>query len=214
MQRGKSHILAVIIVTVWVIVGLSFVVHNVKKTSEAIVEGEQTSPKRPPESGKATAFALQSYKGDTWSLEYQDNQIAIRQKTENGQEEILKDQFLILHFLPPGCPIYCQVRAVEQLKKLDASYKNKGLLILEIFRDHDVKKWIEPYMKVNSPPWPLLRDISLSVVKQYPVSPTPRTAGFVIVDRHGNIRWKQVGFNPGDEKRFEETIQQILAKKG
>ena len=123
-----------------------------------------------------------------------------------GNQVSLSDfrgQPVILNFWATWCSP-CRVE-IPYLEALYTKYKDQGLVVIGMNTETDymkVKRFAEPRMSYT-----VLLD-GQTRAQAYDVSGIPCT---YYIDREGLIRYRNVGFGPGDEVMIEEKIQKLLA---
>ena len=122
-----------------------------------------------------------------------------------GNQVSLSDfrgQPVVLNFWATWC-MPCRVE-IPYLEALYTKYKDQGLVVIGMNTETDymkVKHFAEPRMSYT-----VLLD-GQTQAQAYDVSGIPCT---YYIDREGLIRYRNVGFGPGDEVVIEEKIQKLL----
>lgn len=114
-----------------------------------------------------------------------------------------KGQPVVLNFWATWCSP-CRVE-IPHLEALYTKYKDQGLVVIGMNTETDymkVKHFAEPQISYT-----VLLDGGTQA-QSYDVSGIPCT---YYIDREGLIRYRNVGFGPGDEVMIEEKIQKLLA---
>ena len=131
-------------------------------------------------------------------------------KTLEGVERTLPDvlgsKATLVVFFFPTCP-YCNA-AFPKVQKLYDSYREQGLSMVWINVVADERKLIAAWREQHGYTVPVLLG-SQSTPREYGVRMTPT---HYLLDARGEILSKQDGFNPGDEIKLEQQIQQALAR--
>jgi thiol-disulfide isomerase/thioredoxin len=96
------------------------------------------------------------------------------------------------------------VAEMPSLKKLYAKYKEKGLEILAISIDEDSRK-VSPFATANDLNFPVLHSVALG--KHFDATPIPTS---LFIDKQGNLRYRRIGFEEGDEREIEVIITELL----
>jgi len=130
-------------------------------------------------------------------------------KTLDGVEKTLPDvlgsKATLIVFFFPTCP-YCNA-AFPKVQKLYDTYRAQGLSMVWINVVPDEQKLIGDWRAQHSYTVPVLLG-TRSTPNDYRVRMTPT---HYLLDARGEILSKQDGFNPGDETKLEQQIQQALA---
>ena len=114
-----------------------------------------------------------------------------------------KGEPVVLNFWATWCAP-CRVE-IPYLEELYTKYKNQGLVVIGMNTETD-------YMKVKRFAEPLISYTVLldggTQAQAYDISGIPTT---YYIDRKGIIRYRSVGFAPGDEASIEKKIKELLA---
>ena len=131
-------------------------------------------------------------------------------KTLEGVEKTLPDvlgsKATLVVFFFPTCP-YCNA-AFPKVQKLYDAYRAQGLAMVWINVVPDEQKLIAEWRTQHSYTAPVLLG-KQSTPREYGVRMTPT---HYLLDARGEILSRQDGFNPGDETKLEQQIQQALAR--
>ena len=131
-------------------------------------------------------------------------------KTLDGVEKTLPDvlgsKATLVVFFFPTCP-YCNA-AFPKVQKLYDAYREKGLAMVWINVVPDEQKLIADWRTQHSYTVPVLLG-KQTTPREYGVRMTPT---HYLLDGRGEILSRQDGFNPGDETKLEQQIQQALAR--
>ena len=123
-----------------------------------------------------------------------------------GNQVSLSDfrgQPVVLNFWATWCSP-CRVE-IPHLEALYTKYKDQGLVVIGMNTETDymkVKRFVEPQISYT-----VLLDGGTQA-QGYDVSGIPCT---YYIDKEGIIRYRSVGFGPGDEVQIEEKIKKLLA---
>jgi len=131
-------------------------------------------------------------------------------KTLEGVEKTLPDvlgsKATLVVFFFPTCP-YCNA-AFPKVQKLYDAYRAQGLAMVWINVVPDEQKLIAEWRTQHGYTAPVLLG-KQSTPREYSVRMTPT---HYLLDARGEILSRQDGFNPGDETKLEQQIQQALAR--
>lgn len=114
----------------------------------------------------------------------------------------LRGKVLLIDFWATWCAP-C-VEAMPALKKLYEKYEEKGLEILAVSIDDDVRE-VRQFATANKLNFPVSHSPTLA--EKFKASPIPTT---LIIDKLGNLRYRKVGFTEGDEREIEVVILELL----
>jgi len=131
-------------------------------------------------------------------------------KTVEGVEtklaDVLGSKATLVVFFFPTCP-YCNA-AFPKVQKIYDTYRERGLAMVWINVVPDEQKLIAGWKTQHGYTAPVLLG-TRSTPTEYRVRMTPT---HYLLDAGGAILSKQDGFNPGDETKLEEQIQQALSR--
>ena len=124
----------------------------------------------------------------------------LRVKRDN---KIESPKVLAVHLLQPDC-LQCRAQ-LEALRPLHERYASQGLLILGISHRGDEKDLaaLQRELKI---PFPLLLGTGSELAGKFAAGDT-----LGLIDADGLVRFAQVGYGKGDEKVWEENIDQMIA---
>jgi len=114
----------------------------------------------------------------------------------------LKGKVVLIDFWATWC-VPC-VQEMPSLKKLQEKYKEKGLEILAVSIDEDSRK-VSPFVAENALNFLVAHSPELG--KQFKATSIPLS---LFIDKHGNIRYRKLGFEEGDEREIEVAIIELL----
>ena len=130
-------------------------------------------------------------------------------KDMKGNEHRLSDyrgKVVIVDFWATWCPP-C-VLEIPHFVKFYNKYKEKGLVILGVSLDTDLKR-LENFVEDKKMEYPVLVNAQ-QVSVTYAVQAIPTA---YIIDKDGKIREKFMGYVPGYEKKIEKTFLKLLEKE-
>jgi thiol-disulfide isomerase/thioredoxin len=142
-----------------------------------------------------------------WALEAGQPAPEIQLKDLSGKPVSLasfKGKVVIVDFWASWCGPCRQSMPV--LERLSKTYKDKGLVILGVNVDNDVKS-ASKFLAEVPVSFVVVNDASKSVAKAYAPPTMPSS---YIVDRDGRVRRVHAGFKSADAKELELEVQQLL----
>ena len=92
---------------------------------------------------------------------------------------------------------------------MKAAYENRGLAIVAVNLDQnpaDAQRFLAEF----HPDFEVRFDPVGKTPQQFKVEGMPSS---VLIDRHGNVRYTDVGFRPADSARYETQLRELLAEK-
>ena len=123
-----------------------------------------------------------------------------------GNEVRLADQrgqVVLVDFWATTCPP-CR-KELPHIQRIHEKYQNKGLMVLAISTDSQ-RDEVRPYVEKNGYTFPVLfADGKVRI--SYRISGIPVV---YLIDRKGVIRFHQVGYGPGAERRIERQVEKLL----
>jgi peroxiredoxin len=131
----------------------------------------------------------------------------IQLKDPSGKPVILssfKGRVVVVDFWASWCGPCRQ--SMPFLERLSKTYKNKGLVVLGVNVDNDVKTAAKFLAEVHVS-FAVLNDTQKNVAKAYAPPTMPSS---YIVDKMGRIRHVHAGFKDSDAKQFEAEVAQLL----
>lgn len=134
----------------------------------------------------ATDFALRSLSGDNLRLSEQLGEV------------------VILNFWATWCGPCRQ--EMPLLDEIHSKYRRAGLVLLSINIDEHAEAAAE-MAKTLGVSYPVLLDARNEVAKAYEIGTLPVT---FLIDREGKVRYVSEGFKPGYERRYTETLRELL----
>ncbi len=98
---------------------------------------------------------------------------------------------------------------LDAFKGMQERQGAKGFQVLAVSVDQpQTLARVRALAKGRHLPFPVLTDPGQDAYRAYGVSALPTS---ILIDRKGNIAWRQEGFRPGEEGRMEERIMALLA---
>lgn len=156
-----------------------------------IVAGHSLAAETEPEDyGQCPDFTLKNLDEDNVSL-----------------RELLADGPILLDFWATWCKP-CK-KEMKELQKLHDKYSDQGFKVVTVsLDDGKMASEVSKLIKRHKYTFPVLLD---------PTQETAQKLGFpgvlpfsLVIDREGTIHHKHIGFNEGDEKKFEAEILPLL----
>jgi thiol-disulfide isomerase/thioredoxin len=114
----------------------------------------------------------------------------------------LQGKVVLIDFWATWC--FPCVQEMPSLKKLHDKYKDKGLEILAVSIDDDSSK-VRPFAMENGLNFSVAHSPALG--KQFKATPIPTN---LLIDQNGNLRYRRIGFEEGDERELEIVIMELL----
>lgn len=146
------------------------------------------------------AISLKTTDGKTVEIRRTDGSL-----TAQIGEERTQPKAVVIHLLQPDCP---QCRAqLQALKPLAARFRERGVLLLGIAHrgTHDEAKAL---VKELDPGFPIALGVDSDIAKQFAAGDT-----LGIADAKGIVRFAQVGFGEGDQKLWEQALDELVSGK-
>lgn len=104
------------------------------------------------------------------------------------------------------------IAAMPHLDKLHREFSDKGLVVLSISTDGpQTQAQVRSLVKREKFTMPILLDPDGKIFAA--LNPRGTNPFTLIVDRAGKIAESHEGYNPGDEKKYREWVEQLLAEK-
>lgn len=120
-------------------------------------------------------------------------------------EERVQPKALVIHLLQPDCP---QCRAqLQGLKPLAARFRERGVLTLGIAH-RGTPETATALAKELNPGFPIALGVDSEIAKQFAAGDT-----LGIADAKGVVRFAQVGFGEGDQKLWDQALDDLVAGK-
>jgi len=112
---------------------------------------------------------------------------------------------VIINFWATWCaPCRLEMPTMEKAYK---TYKGKGLEILAVSIDAGPKSVVKNFMAELQLTFPALLDPQMEVLQRYRLFAIPAS---VLVDRHGIIRFKELGYRDWTDEESTKMLEQLL----
>lgn len=118
-------------------------------------------------------------------------------------EERLRARALVIHLLQPDC-LQCRAQ-LQALKPIAERYRQRGVVTLGIAHRGTPEAARELAEDLNLQ-FPILMGVDSEIAKRFAAGDT-----LGIVDAKGVIRFAQVGYGVGDEKLWEQALDDLMA---
>lgn len=144
------------------------------------------------------------------SLKTTDGEVVEIRRTDAGLaaqigEDRTQPKALVIHLLQPDCP---QCRAqLQALKPLATRFRERGVLMLGIAHRGTADD-AKTLVKELSPGFPIALGVDSDIAKQFAAGDT-----LGIADAKGVVRFAQVGFGEGDQKLWEQALDELVTGK-
>ncbi len=120
-------------------------------------------------------------------------------------EKRMQPKAMLIHLLQPDCP---QCRAqLQALKPLVARFREGGVVMLGIAHRGTLDD-AKTLAKELNPGFPIAMGVDSDIAKQFAAGDT-----LGIIDAKGVVRFAQVGFGEGDQKLWEQALEELVAGK-
>ena len=117
----------------------------------------------------------------------------------------LKGHVVVLNFWEPRCS-GCTVEA-PFLQRIHEQYALKGVMVLGVAELEQQEADLRGFVKQFHTSYLVAADGGKVIGRRYRITEHPTT---YIIDRAGKIRFVQVGFAKGDDKKIEDALQAVL----
>jgi peroxiredoxin len=145
-------------------------------------------------------FSLKTTDGKAVEVRRADEKLTV----QLGDERI-QPKAVVIHLLQPDCP---QCRAqLQALKPLAARLRERGVLTLGIAHRGTAES-AGALVKDVSPGFPIAVGVDSDVARKFAAGDT-----LGIADAGGVVRFAQVGFGEGDQKLWEQALEELVAGK-
>jgi thiol-disulfide isomerase/thioredoxin len=128
-------------------------------------------------------------------------------RTLDGQNLRLSEfrgEVVMINFWASWCGACRQ--AMPALNGLDEKYRRAGLVLLSINIDDETHRAEQMALGLKIR-FPVLRDEQKAVSRLYQADTMPLT---VLIDREGMVRYSHVGYNLGDEHKYQTELRTLL----
>jgi peroxiredoxin len=115
-----------------------------------------------------------------------------------------RGQVVLINFWASWCGACRQ--AMPAFNEIHEKYRRAGLVMLSINLDDEAHRAMHMAQSLKIQ-YPVLLDERKVVSRLYQVETMPLT---VLIDREGKVRFVQVGYNAGDEKKFAAPLRSML----
>lgn len=140
---------------------------------------------------RAPGFRLEDTDGKPFDL-----------KASLGHEVVLLD-FWATFCLP------C-LAELNTFKELESRYREQGLRVVAVSVDQpQTLARVRAFARARAFPFPMLLDPGQEAYRLYGVSALPTS---ILIDREGFVAYRQEGFQPGEEKRLDERIRELVGR--
>lgn len=120
-------------------------------------------------------------------------------------DERLQPKAVVIHLLQPDCP---QCRAqLSALKPIAARFRERGVFTLGIAH-RGAPDDASAFVKDLNPGFPIALGVGSEIAKQFAAGDT-----LGIADAKGVVRFAQVGFGEGDQKLWEQALDELVGGK-
>jgi len=114
----------------------------------------------------------------------------------------LKTKVVLINFWATWC--FPCTQEMPYLEELFRKYKSRGLEVIAVSTDEDSSK-VRPFVRTNKLTFWISDDLTLRkkfAVEEIPVS--------LFIDKNGNLRYRKIGFEEGDQRELEAAIIELL----
>jgi peroxiredoxin len=115
-----------------------------------------------------------------------------------------RGQVVLINFWAGWCGACRQ--AMPAFNEIHDKYRRAGLVMLSVNLDDEMQRALHMAESLKIL-YPVLLDERKAVSQLYQVETMPMT---VLIDREGKVRFVQVGYNAGDEKKFAAPLRSLL----
>jgi peroxiredoxin len=118
----------------------------------------------------------------------------------------LRNKVVLINFWATWCaPCRLEMPAMQQMH---AEYQSKGFEVLAINIESDADKEVRDFVKELRLMFPILLDPDMQNTQAYQAMGLPIS---FLVDRHGVIRSKTIGYHDWKSKETRHLVEQLLA---
>lgn len=144
------------------------------------------------------SFSLKTPEGELVELGRRNGELTV----EIGERR-MDPKALIVHLLQPDC-LQCQAQ-LEGLKPLAERFDERGILTLGIAHRGGPEA-VRALAEEFDLPFPILMGAGAEISKRFAAGDT-----LGIADAEGVVRYAQVGYGSGDQKLWEQALEELLA---
>ena len=121
-------------------------------------------------------------------------------------ENYLSDGPVLINFWATWCaPCIKEMPYLDQFEK---KYKDKGFSVLAISVDNQKSlSQVRSFIKTKKFSFDIFLDPNMQIFKKLNGNLMPTN---VLIDKSGKVFWRHYGYLPGDEKKMEEQILNVL----
>ena len=121
-------------------------------------------------------------------------------------ENYLSDGPVLINFWATWCaPCIKEMPYLDQFEK---KYKDKGFSVLAISVDNQKSlSQVRSFIKTKKFSFDIFLDPNMQIFKKLNGNLMPTN---VLIDKNGKVFWRHYGYLPGDEKKMEEQILNVL----
>lgn len=129
----------------------------------------------------------------------------------NGKQISLSDykgKVVLLNFWATWCPP-CRLE-MPTIEKAYQKYKTKGFEVLAVSVDAGPKSAIQHFLQELDLSFQVLLDPDMETLRTFRSSALPTT---VVIDRRGNIRWRELGYRDWTDPESMKLITGLLGER-
>lgn len=129
----------------------------------------------------------------------------------NGKQISLSDykgKVVLLNFWATWCPP-CRLE-MPTIEKAYQKYKTKGFEVLAVSVDAGPKSAIQHFLQELDLSFQVLLDPDMETLRTFRSSALPTT---VVIDRRGNIRWRELGYRDWTDPESTKLITGLLGER-
>ena len=121
-------------------------------------------------------------------------------------ENYLSDGPVLINFWATWCaPCIKEMPYLDQFEK---KYKDKGFSVLAVSVDNQKSlSQVRSFIKTKKFSFDIFLDPNMQIFKKLNGNLMPTN---VLIDKSGKVVWRHYGYLPGDEKKMEEQILNVL----